>query len=98
MIKLQALYNNNANKIVKEAAQGKNVKENLNFLINLAMIAVVTQPIEDEPQAFKKAQSHPNPESRRKWHEAIQKDFRDMNKQQVWREMHKSLMLPIVGV
>ena len=38
MKKLQALYNKDANKIIKEAAQDKHAIENLNFLINLAMV------------------------------------------------------------
>ena len=33
MKKLQALYNNNANKIIKQAAQEKGTIKNLNFLI-----------------------------------------------------------------
>ena len=35
MKKLQASYNNDANKIVKQATQKKNAIENLNFVINL---------------------------------------------------------------
>ena len=37
MKQLQALYNDDANKIVKQAAQEKSTNENLNFLIDLAM-------------------------------------------------------------
>ena len=56
MRKLQASYNDNAKKIVKEAGQ-KKAKENLNFLIDLATIAMVaedTKPMKNEPQAFNK--------------------------------------------
>ena len=62
-MKLHALYNEDANKVVKEAAQDKSAKENLNFLINLATIAMVvedTKPNEDEPQTFDDAWNHPN--------------------------------------
>ena len=38
MKKLQALYNEDANKIIKEATQNKNAIKNLNFLIDLAMV------------------------------------------------------------
>ena len=65
----------------------------MNFFIDLAIVAGDTRPIEDEPQMFNEAWDQPNPESQRKWQEAIWKEFRDMNKQQVWRKMHKSLML-----
>ena len=63
---LQALYNNDANKIVEEAAQEKNVKENSTFLIDLAMVAGDTKPTEDEPQMFSETWNHKNPESQRK--------------------------------
>ena len=55
MKKHQALYNNDAKKIIKEAAEEKNEKENLIFLIDLAMVAGNTKTIEDEPQTFNKA-------------------------------------------
>ena len=44
MKKLQALYNDDAKKIIKEAMQD-NVVENLNFLINLAMVTTDTMPV-----------------------------------------------------
>ena len=58
MKKLQASYNENANKIVTEVTQEKSAKENLIFLINLAtfvMVAEDTKQTEDEPQAFNEA-------------------------------------------
>ena len=82
MKKLQTSYNNNANKNVKKVAQ-ETSRKNLKFLIDLAMVAGDTK----EPQSFKKAWDHPNPQSQRKWLEAIQRD-EDMNK------MHKSFMSP----
>ena len=66
MKKLQALHNEDDNKIVKEVAQEKASKENSNFLIDLATIAMVaeyTEPTKDDLQIFIKACNHPNPES-----------------------------------
>ena len=93
MKKMQALYNSDANKIVKEAAQEKSANKSLIFLIDLAMVASNTKPTEDEAQTFNRAWSNPNLESCRKWHEAIGKEFKDRSKQQVWQKMHKNLML-----
>ena len=47
MKKLQALYNDDTNKIIKEATQVK-VSENLNFLIDLAMVTTLTMPVPEE--------------------------------------------------
>ena len=86
MRKLQASYNDDANKIVKEAAQEKSAKENLIFLIDLAtifMLAMETKPTKHEPQTFNKAWNHHHSKSQRIWQEAIQEGFGDMKKQQV---------------
>ena len=72
-------------------------KENLNFLIDLAIIAMVakdTKPTKDKPQTFYQAWNHPISESQRKWGEALQKEFGDMKKQQVWRKTHKNCIPP----
>ena len=45
MKKLQASYNEDANKLIEEATQDKAV-ENVNFLINLAMVTADTMPVE----------------------------------------------------
>ena len=61
---MQDLYNEDAN-IMKQAAQEK---ENLIWLIDLAMIAMTIKykkPIDDEPQAFNKAWNHLNMKSQR---------------------------------
>ena len=85
MKKVQALYNNDANKIIKEATQDK-VAKNLNFLIDLAMVTIDTMPVPEEPASFHEAWNHPNATSQEKWREVIFKEFADdMNKQQVWR-------------
>ena len=60
MKKLQALYNDNANKIIKQVTKEKGAIENLNFLINLAMITTDTKPVSEEPKNLVKAWNHPN--------------------------------------
>ena len=94
MKKLQALYNEDANKIIEEVTQEKNAIANLNFLINLVMVTSDTKPVLEEPMTFAKAWNHPNAHSHTKWQEAIKKEFADMNKQQVWHKTSKNLIPP----
>ena len=63
MKKLKTSYNNDGNKIVKKATQDKIANKNLNFLVDLAMVASNTKPTEDKPQMFNEAWHHPNKES-----------------------------------
>ena len=93
MKKLQASYNDNADKIIKDATHVK-VSKNLNFLIDLAMVTTDSVAVPEEPASFNKAWNHPNATSREKCQKAIHKQFADMNKQQVWRKNTKSLMPP----
>ena len=60
MKKLQALYNDNTSKIFEQATQEKNAIENLNFLIDLAMVTIDMKPIPEEPKTFTDAWNHPN--------------------------------------
>ena len=94
MKKLQALYNCNANKIIKQAINETGPIENLNFLINLAMVTTDTKPVPEEPKTFTKAWNHPNVNSCTKWQEVIKKEFAEMNKQQVWCKTSISFMPP----
>ena len=64
--KKQALYNEDANKVIKEATQDKTVK-NLNFLIDLAMVTTDIIPVPEEPMTFAKALNNPNANSCAKW-------------------------------
>ena len=73
MKKLQASYNNDANKIIKQATWEKSAIENLNFLIDLDMVTTDTKPIPEEPKTFTKAWNHPNANSQAKWQESIKK-------------------------
>ena len=61
--KLQALYNNYTNKNVKQATQKRSANKNLNFFIDLVLVANDTKQNLDELQMFNKAWNHPNEES-----------------------------------
>ena len=63
MKKLQASYNDNANKMIKQATKEKSAINNLNFLIDLAMVSNDVKPTLEEPQTFNEAQNHPIQES-----------------------------------
>ena len=68
MKNMQTSYNYNANR-VKQAVQEKSVKENLNFLIDLGTIAMITEDnktTKEEPQIFNNEWNHPSDESKRK--------------------------------
>ena len=69
MKKLQASYNEATNIIVKGEAQEKKCKTKFEFLMDLAIFAMVeedTKPTKDKPHTFSKAWNHPNVESQRK--------------------------------
>ena len=93
MKKLQALYNDDVIKVIKEALQEK-VTKNLIFLIDLAMVTTNTMSVPEEHTSFNEAWNHPNTTSQEKWQEVICKEFVDMNKQQVWHKTSKTLLLP----
>ena len=63
MKKLQALYNDNANKFVEQTTKEKRAIKNLNFLIDIAMVTNDTKPIPEEPQTFNEAWDQPNENS-----------------------------------
>ena len=50
MKKFQASYNDDDNKIVKQATKEKTAIKNLNFLIDLAMVTTDIKPIPEEPR------------------------------------------------
>ena len=57
------------------------------------MVAKDMKYTNDEPQIFKKAWIYVNPESRRKWQATNQKEFDNMKKQKVWKNICKVLCL-----
>ena len=62
-MKLQASYNDDANKIVEQATKEKNAIKYLKFLINLAMVTNHTKSTSEELQTFNDAWNHPNKDS-----------------------------------
>ena len=94
MKKFQALYNDDANKIIEQATNEKSVIKNLNILIYLSMVNTNTEFVPEEPKTFTESWNHPNLNFHAKWHEAIKKEFANMNKQQVWHKIKKSLVPP----
>ena len=55
---------------------------------------------QDEPTCFTDAWENPDPETRRKWQEAIRKEFSDMKKREVWEHVAKKSIpenRPLVG-
>ena len=60
MKKLQALYSEDANKIVEQATDEKKDHQSLNFLIDLSMVTTNTESAPEEPKIFTKAWNHPN--------------------------------------
>ena len=91
MKKIQASYNDDDNKILEEGTHVKTT-ENLNFLIDLAMITTESVSVPEETTSFNEAWNHPDITCWEKWGEAIHKVFANMNKQQVWQKTTKSLM------
>ena len=65
MKKLQALYNDDANKIVKQAMREKSTIKNSNSLMTLFMVTNNTKPLPHEPQAFNKTWDHSNKDSQK---------------------------------
>ena len=66
------------------------------LLCEIADVADATESSEYtkyvEPKTFDEAWNHPDPEQRRKWREAITKEFTDMKKLSVWRKVKRSTM------
>ena len=88
MKKLSTSYNEDADKVIEQLSRNTNTEagrvngenEISNFLMDIAMIAKGLPDISDEPKSFQEAYNHPDPIKRRKWREAIRKEFRDMIK------------------
>ena len=96
MKKLQALCNEDANKIIKETTQYKNANEKLNFFINLDLVTSDTKSVPEEPTIFAKAWNHPQQILTKNGKKPLVKSLL-MNKQQVWHKTGKILMPPTWG-
>ena len=78
-----------------------------NFMTSIHDIAFITKDIQDkylqtqfetdkedyEPTSFKDAWDHPNEHARKKWREAIEKEFQKMKEKKVWIKI-KQAMIP----
>ena len=58
------------------------------------MVTNNTKPTLEETQTFNKACNHPNEDSQQNGKKQFAKQLTNMNKQQLWQMMHKSLMPP----
>jgi hypothetical protein len=81
---LESSFNPEAAKIVERIEQGREI---LLDHTNFAFFGVGT--VEKEPTTFEEAWNHDDPRSQEKRHEAINKEFEEMEKKQVWEVMKK---------
>jgi hypothetical protein len=81
---LESSFNPEAAKIVESIEQGREILLNHT---NFAFIGVGT--VEKEPITFEEAWNHDDPRSQEKWREAVNKEFEEMEKKQVWEVMNK---------
>jgi PAS domain-containing protein len=76
---LKSSFNPEAAKIIERNEQGREI------LLNLANFAFFGEgTVEREPSTFEEAWNHDDPRSQEKWREAINKEFEEMEKKQVW--------------
>jgi hypothetical protein len=81
---LESSFNPEAAKIVERIEQGREI---LLDHANFAFFGAGT--VEKEPSTFEEAWNHDDPRSQEKWREAINKEFEEMEKKQVWEVMKK---------
>jgi hypothetical protein len=76
---LESSFNPDAAKLVEQIEQGREV---LLDQVNLALLSGMV--INEEPTMFEQAWNHQDPKIREKWREAINKEFDEMSKKEVW--------------
>jgi hypothetical protein len=81
---LESSFDPEAAKIVERIEQGRKILLNH---ANFAFFGVGTG--KKEPTTFEEAWNHDDPRSQEKWREAINKEFEEMEKKQVWEVMKK---------
>lgn len=81
---LESSFNPDAAKLVEQIEQGKEV---LLDQVNLALFSGMV--INEEPTTFEHAWNHQDPKFREKWWEAINKEFDEMSKKEVWKVIKK---------
>jgi hypothetical protein len=81
---LERSFNPDASKIVERIEQGREILlDHANFAFFSGGVA------EKEPTAFNLAWNHDDPRTQAKWREAINKEFEEMKKKEVWEVMKK---------
>ena len=63
-------------------------------LVNEEFANLITEQELIEPKNFKEAWDHPDKEQKKKWREAINKEFKDMNDRNIWTIIKRSNMPP----
>jgi hypothetical protein len=82
---LESSFNPEASRIVERIEQGREI------LLDHAHFAFFGGGVveQKEPATFDEAWNHDDPRSREKWREAINKEFEEMKKKEVWEIMKK---------
>jgi Reverse transcriptase (RNA-dependent DNA polymerase) len=81
---LENSFNPDAAKLVEQIEQGREI---LLDQVNLALISGMV--INEEPTTFEQAWNHQDPKVRERWREAINKEFDEMSKKEVWEIIKK---------
>ena len=81
---LESSFNPDAAKLVEQIEQGREI-----FLdqVNLALFSGMV--INEEPTTFEQAWNHQDPKIKEKWREAINEEFDEMSKKEVWEIIKK---------
>jgi hypothetical protein len=81
---LESSFNPDATKIVEQIEQGRELLlDQVNFALFSGMV------INEEPATFEQAWNHQDPKITEKWREAINKEFDEMSKKEVWEAIKK---------
>jgi hypothetical protein len=84
LCQLESSFNPEASRIVERIEQGREI---LLDHANFAFFGI--ESVEREPTTFDEAWNHTDPRSQEKWREAINKEFQEMEKKEVWEFMKK---------
>jgi Reverse transcriptase (RNA-dependent DNA polymerase) len=82
---LESSFNPEASKVVTDIEQGR---ETFLDQVNVAMFSSASG-FQEEPKTFDEAWNHQDSVMREKWRNAINKEFEEMNKKQVWEVIKK---------
>jgi hypothetical protein len=76
---LESSFNPDAAQLVEQIEQGREISLDQ---VNLAVFSGIV--INEEPTTFEQAWNHQDPKVRERWWEAINKEFDEMSKKEVW--------------